>query len=164
MPPDRCLVAIALIVLGEASAPAAQEMTVDRIAWLQGCWRSIRDETTIEEQWMAPRGGSMLGMGRTVRGSKTVEYELVMISQQNGRLAYEAHPSGQPSATFLSTTVSDTTIVFENAEHDFPQRVGYKRNGSDALEAWIEGQANGKSRRVDFAYERARCDPRATGQ
>jgi len=159
MPAHSYRVAI-LVVLWSASAPAAQETTVDRIAWLQGCWRSTRGETTIEEQWMAPRGGSMLGMGRTVRGSKTVEYELVMISQRNGRLSYEAHPSGQPSATFLSITVSDTTIVFENAEHDFPQRVGYKRNGSDALEAWIEGQANGQSRRVDFAYERARCDPK----
>lgn len=163
MPGHSYRVAI-LVVLWGASASAAQETTVDRIAWLQGCWQSTRGETTIEEQWMAPRGGSMLGMGRTVRGSQTVEYELVMITQQNGRLAYEAHPSGQPSATFLSTTVSDTTIVFENAQHDFPQRVGYTRNGSDALAAWIEGQANGKTRRVDFAYERAHCDARATGQ
>ena len=35
----------------------AQQATVDRVAWLQGCWRSTRGETTIEEQWMAPRGG-----------------------------------------------------------------------------------------------------------
>jgi hypothetical protein len=96
-------------------------------------------------------------MGRTVRGARTVEYELVVITEQNGRLAYEAHPSGQPSATFLSTTVSETSIVFENPEHDFPQRVGYRRDGTDLLQAWIEGQANGKTRRVDFSYQRARC-------
>ena len=136
----------------------AQQATVDRVAWLQGCWRSTRGEATIEEQWMSPRGGTMLGMGRTVRGSKTVEYELVLIKEQDGRLAYEAHPSGQPSATFMATMASDAIVVFENPEHDFPQRVGYKRNGPDALEAWIEGQANGKSRRVDFSYQRARCE------
>jgi uncharacterized protein DUF6265 len=136
----------------------AQQATVDRVAWLQGCWRSTRGEATIEEQWMSPRGGTMLGMGRTVRGSKTVEYELVLIKEQDGRIAYEAHPSGQPSATFMATTASDTSVVFENPAHDFPQRVGYKRNGSDALDAWIEGQANGKSRRVDFSYQRARCE------
>ena len=136
----------------------AQQATVDRVAWLQGCWRSIRGETTIEEQWMAPRGGTMLGMGRTVRGGKLVEYELVLIKEQEGALAYEAHPSGQPTATFTAATVSDSSVVFENPQHDFPQRVGYRRNGPDALEAWIEGQANGKSRRVDFSYQRARCD------
>ena len=115
----------------------AQQATVDRVAWLQGCWRSIRGETTIEEQWMAPRGGTMLGMGRTVRGSTLVEYELVLIKEQEGRLAYEAHPSGQPSATFTATTASD---------------------GADSLQAWIEGQVSGKSLRVDFSYQRARCD------
>ena len=107
---------------------------------------------------MAPRGGTMLGMGRTVRGGKTAEYELVLIKEQNGRLAYEAHPSGQPSAMFLSTIVSETSVVFENPEHDFPQRVGYRRAGADSLQAWIEGQVNGKSRRVDFSYQRAQCE------
>ena len=106
---------------------------------------------------MAPRGGTMLGMGRTVRGGSTEEYELIIIREQNGRLAYEAHPSGQPSATFMSTTVTDETVVFDNPEHDFPQRVGYRRQGADKIEAWIEGQANGRARRVDFSYQRVRC-------
>ena len=141
-----------------ANVGFAQQATVDRVAWLQGCWRSTRGETTIEEQWMAPRGGTMLGMGRTVRGSTLVEYELVLIKEQEGRLAYEAHPSGQPTATFTATTASDGSVVFENPQHDFPQRVGYRRDGADSLQAWIEGQANGKSRRVDFSYQRARCD------
>src|SRR5688572_9924254 len=86
-----------------ANAAAAQKSTVDHVGWLQGCWRSTRGDATVEEQWMAPRGGTMLGMGRTVRADKLVEYELVVIKEQGSRLAYEAHPSGQPSATFLST-------------------------------------------------------------
>ena len=141
-----------------ADVAVARQATVDRVGWLQGCWRSTRGEATVEEQWMAPRGGTMLGMGRTVRSGKLVEYELVLIREQAGALAYEAHPSGQPTATFTAATVSDGSIVFENPQHDFPQRVGYRRHGADALEAWIEGQANGKSRRVDFSYQRARCD------
>ena len=87
-----------------------------------------------------------------------VEYELVLITARDGRLAYEAHPSGQSSATFLSTSVSDAHVVFENPEHAFPQRVGYRRDGANGLAAWIEGQADGQSRRVDFSYQRARCE------
>jgi hypothetical protein len=141
-----------------ANAAAAQQVNVDRVAWFQGCWRSVRGETTIEEQWMAPSAGTMLGMGRTVRGNTLVEYELVLIKERDGRLVYEAHPSGQASTTFTASTALDGSIVFENPQHDFPQRVGYRRNGADALDAWIEGQVNGKSRRVDFSYQRARCD------
>lgn len=147
---------VVALLLG-ASIAVAQQPTVDHARWLQGCWQSVRGEATIEEQWMGPLGGTMLGMGRTVRAGKTAEYELVVIREQDGRLAYEAHPSGQPTATFLSTTVSETSVVFENAEHDFPQRVGYRREGPDSLQAWIEGTVSGKSRRVDFSYQRTRC-------
>jgi hypothetical protein len=152
----RLIVVIGLVCL--ATTLSAQELTIDRVKWLQGCWQTTRGEATVEEQWMAPRGGTMLGMGRTVRGGKTVDYELVLIKEQSGALAYEAHPSGQPSATFLSKTVTDTSIVFENPKHDFPQRVGYQRDGADGLQAWIDGDVNGKARRVDFAYRRVRCE------
>jgi hypothetical protein len=145
-----------------ASAPGGvpQEnapVAIDRVAWLQGCWESVSPQRTVEEQWMSPRGRSMIGVGRTVRGDALVEYELVVLREQGGQLAYQAHPSGQPSATFLSKTVSATEVLFENAAHDFPQRVGYRRDGPDALLAWIEGTRNGQPRRVEFPYRRVTC-------
>ena len=135
---------------------AAAPDRIDRVAWLQGCWQLDSGGRVVEEQWMAPRGGVMLGMGRTVRDGKLVEYESVVLREQDGRLAYEAHPSGQPSAVFVSSTIEVSTVIFENPAHDYPQRVGYKRDG-EALLAWIDGTANGKSRRVDFPYRRVAC-------
>ena len=129
---------------------------IQRVAWLQGCWELSAPERTVEEQWMAPRAGSMMGMSRTVRGGKLVAYEMVLIREEGPALAYEAHPSGQPVATFLSTTVSASQAVFENPSHDFPQQIGYQLN-EDALLAWIAGSQNGKSRRVEFPYKRVSC-------
>ena len=106
---------------------------------------------------MAPRGGSMVGVGRTVRGDTLVEFELVVIREQGNQLAYEAHPSGQPSAVFVSRSLTDSTVVFENLQHDFPQRVGYQRDGPNALLAWIEGSQRGQVRRIEFPYHRAAC-------
>jgi hypothetical protein len=105
---------------------------------------------------MAPSGGIMLSMGRTVRDGKLVEYESVVLRQQDGGLAYEAHPSGQPSAVFMSKSLADSTVVFEKPAHDFPQRVGYRLDGGRLL-AWIEGPANGRQRRVEFPYQRVAC-------
>lgn len=107
---------------------------------------------------MAPGGGSMIGMSRTVRGSETTAYEFVVITVQDGRLAYRAHPSGQAPATFLSTEATDARVVFENPLHDFPQRVGYRREGTE-LAAWIEGVSSGRTRRVEFPYRRVPCEP-----
>jgi hypothetical protein len=64
---------------------------------------------------------------------------------------------GQPTAVFLSRTVSDSSVLFENLQHDFPQRVGYARSGANALLAWIEGTQQGKVRRIEFTYRRAAC-------
>ena len=58
---------------------------IQRVAWLQGCWEAASPERTIEERWMAPRGSSMVGVGRTVRGADLVEYELVVIREQGDR-------------------------------------------------------------------------------
>ena len=141
----------ALVLVG-AETPAR----IEQVAWLQGCWQLEANGRLVEEQWMAPRGGVMLGMGRTVRDGTLVEYESVILREQDGQLAYEAHPSGQMPAVFMLKTRDVAMAVFENPAHDFPQRVGYERK-DDTLSAWIEGTANGVGRRVGFLYHRVAC-------
>lgn len=91
-----------------------------------------------------------------MRSGNLSEYELVVLREQGDQLAYEAHPSGQASAVFLSRTVSGNRVLFENLQHDFPQRVGYERSG-DSLVAWIEGAHKGQVKRIEFPYRRVAC-------
>lgn len=146
-----------LTVIASSGSAATQAVGIQRVAWLQGCWEIVSPERTIEEHWMAPRGRSMIGVSRTVRGDSLVTYEIVVLREQGDQLAYEARPAGQPSAVFLSRTVGDSSVVFENLQHDFPQRVGYQRNGPNALLAWVEGTQKGQVRRTEFPYRRAAC-------
>jgi uncharacterized protein DUF6265 len=139
-----------------AALAAGDTASIEQAGWLQGCWQMAAGGRVVEEQWMAPAGGVMLGMGRTVRDGKLVEYESVVLREEDGKLAYEAHPSEQPSAVFLSKTLDESSVVFENPTHDYPQRVGYKRDGN-ALLAWIDGTANGRPRRLEFPYRRVAC-------
>jgi hypothetical protein len=148
---------MAMVRIAGALVLLAAVADVAQVSWLTGCWTLSSGDRVVEEQWMAPRGGTMLGMGRTVRGDRLIEYEVVVIRTEGERLAYDAHPSGQPPAVFLSRTLTETAVVFENADHDFPQRVGYERKGEDALLAWIEGTTGGNTRRVEFPYRRAAC-------
>jgi hypothetical protein len=152
--------ALLVATLAPATASAAEPASgIQRLAWLRGCWETTSPERTVEEHWMAPRGGSMVGMGRTVRGRDLVEYELAVIREQGEKLAYEAHPSGQPSATFVSDAVSGKSVVFQNLGHDFPKRIGYERGGEDELLAWIDGGPDSERPRIEFAYKRVACDP-----
>jgi hypothetical protein len=140
------------------AAPAAASGIAD-LAWLQGCWSSVAGERTVEEHWMGPRGGTMLGVGRTVQAGRLVEHEFLVIREDRDRLVYEARPSGQAPATFAARELTTRSVVFENLQHDFPQRVGYRREDYGVL-GWIEGPQNGQVRRIEFRYRRASCESR----
>lgn len=150
---------LAALLLAATPAAGMQAAGIARLQWMQGCWETSAGARTVEEHWMAPRGRSMLGMSRTVAGGSLVEHEFIVLREEGDRFAYEAHPARQPAAVFLSREVGDSMLLFENLEHDFPQRIGYRRDGPDTLVAWIEGTVNGKARRVDFAYRRVVCTP-----
>src|ERR1044072_4949598 len=47
----------------------------------RGGWAAARAgaEAGSEDHWLAPAGGSLLGVGRTVVGGKTVAYEFMQI-------------------------------------------------------------------------------------
>jgi len=100
----------------------------------------------------------MLGVGRTTNDGKLVEHESVVLREKGDHLEYEAHPSGQPQAVFVSKELTTDRVVFENLAHDFPQRVGYQRRGDATLLAWVEGTDNGRPRRIEFPYRRVPCD------
>jgi hypothetical protein len=159
------LVTLVTLVCSIAIAPAAmaqgtQQSPIARLGWFAGCWQQVNRArgTVVDEQWMAPHGGTMLGMSRTIRGdSALVEFEHLQVLQRNGRAVYHAEPSGQTPTDFEAASVSDTVVVFENPKHDFPQRIIYRRRGADSLLARIEGTMNGQARGVDFPYARVRC-------
>lgn len=153
----------ALLTLVAADASAQAPLRIQRVAWLAGCWSLSAADRLVEEHWLMPRAGSMIGVSRTVRGATLVNYETVLLKEEGGRLAYEAHPSGQPAATFLSTTVTERRAVFENPAHGFPQRIVYERTG-EALLAYVEGQQNGRQQRIDYPYRRVPCTPEAVVQ
>ncbi|HET9727581.1 MAG TPA: DUF6265 family protein, partial [Gemmatimonadales bacterium] len=59
----RLVLVVAALALGAWAGPTAR---VTQVAWLAGCWEQASGSRLIEEQWTRPRGGLMLGLGRTV--------------------------------------------------------------------------------------------------
>jgi len=142
---------LTLILAASLAGPPA---TIDQLAWLKGCWIQTRPNGVVEELWMGPGGGVMLGLGRTLRDGKLRDHEFVRIVEADGSLAYVAAPSGQDKATFPLKSLTPDEAVFEDLAHDFPQRVIYQRLGPDAVTGRIEGQIGGQAKSVDFPYKR----------
>ena len=149
-----------LALAGTLSLPvmAQPAATTADVAFLAGCWRSEKGGRVVEEHWLAPAGGTLMGVGRTVSAGKTTEHEFLQIRDLADGLTYIAKPSGQPEASFRATSKSAGEIVFENPAHDFPQKITYRLTG-DTLMARTEGTMNGRTRAIDFVYTRASCTP-----
>lgn len=128
------------------------------IAWLSGCWQGREGNAVIEEIWSKPSGGSMLGMGRTVKGNRTVSFEFMQFREENGSLVFLPQPGGGARVSFPLKDAFGEKATFENLKHDFPQRVIYERKGKALMWASIEGMQNGKAERQEFVMHKVRCN------
>jgi len=139
------LAAVAAILL--AASPAAK---VDDLAWMAGQWASEGDGRWTEESWAPPRGGVMLGYSRSGRGDALREFEFLRIAAgDDGALAYIAMPQGGAPVAFRLVRHDTASATFENAAHDYPQRIAYARTG-DTLTATISAIDGSKPRRWTY--------------
>jgi hypothetical protein len=146
---------VLLSASAHAQAPAAKP-TLQDFAWLAGHWRIEQADRLIDEHWMAPAGGLMMGMARNVHGGKLREYEFTLLRQEaNGDILYVASPSRQTETSFKLTSLRNGEAVFENPQHDFPKKIMYTRQADGSLLAAIEGPGrDGKPRRVEYPFKR----------
>ena len=100
----------------------AQGSPVHQLSWIAGCWRQSNPATgrTSDEQWMAPLGGTMLGMARTVRGDSVVEFEHLQILERGGHAVFHAEPSGQAPADFEARSCQRLARHLRESRSRFP--------------------------------------------
>ena len=135
-----CLLAGATAFAGDAKLPG----------WIAGAWELQSKGKWGDEYWTPPRGGVMIGAGRVGKDNKLSSFESMRIGfDENGKLAFWAFPNWSAPHKFPMIKQSDTEIVFENAEHDYPQRVRYWREGK-ALRAEISLIDGSNAIRYDF--------------
>ncbi|MDO9338223.1 MAG: DUF6265 family protein [Caulobacter sp.] len=147
----RALILAALLLASPAAAqPPAQSLR--DVAWLVGEWREVKGDRTVTETWLAADGGVMPGVNRTVRGGKAA-IEFMRLDEKDGVIAFTAILPGQAPTTFPATSVGPDGVVFENLEHDFPQRVIYRRCEADLCAA-IEGKLGDAVKRIEWRFKR----------
>ncbi|WP_422059118.1 DUF6265 family protein [Sphingopyxis sp.] len=122
-----------------AAKPAA---TLDDLAWMAGSWVEEKSDEAngvrwTEEYWTVPRGGVMLGASRSGRGARLGEFEFLRLAAgTDGTIAYLAQPGGGAPVAFRLAQHDAMSATFENAAHDYPQRIRYVRGG-DVMTATI---------------------------
>ena len=136
-----------------SSEPATN---ISDLIWLAGDWQTASGgRAQIEEHWTLPAGGTMIGIGRTVVGDKTAEFEFLRIEQRGNVLFYVANPNANcPQTDFKLTRLTGQEVIFENPAHDYPKRVIYRKNSDGSLVASIDAGEGTKSQ--SFSYRPVR--------
>jgi hypothetical protein len=91
-------------------------------------------------------------MSRTTRDGKVVGFEFMRIESAAGITRFIAQPGGAPATVFTASQVTGNSLELLNPEHDFPQKIVYRREG-DLLTAIVSGPGeDGQEHSIRFAY------------
>lgn len=140
------IAALGAAVLAAAQPPAQDSAQVVQgwpqpdLDWLAGYWLSCEDGRDVAETWSERRGGVMMGYTITT-GPQAFSWEQMRIEtgEPDGALSFIAQPRGaEGPVAFRLVRAGAREAVFENPQHDFPQRVIYRRSGN-RLTGRIEG-------------------------
>jgi len=137
------------VFLLTAHASVLTAQTLKDLAWLTGS-RSMQGAIHIEERWTEPASNMMVGVSRTIRGDKVVEFEFLRIEARADGLYYVAQPGGRPPTDFKLTRWDGTEAIFENPQHDFPKRILYRRLPDNVVVARVDGGAGTKGQEFTF--------------
>ena len=157
-----------LAILSSCSnEPRAEEVTVaaeeskrtdlEKLSWLLGNWAAVSPDGGSYERWKKVSDTQYGGIGFAMEKGDTVFFERLMIEQRGADLYYipsvKDQNNGEP-VLFKLTSSAGNTFLFENPQHDFPQKIMYKQVGADSVYAEISGVTNGKEHKESFPMRR----------
>ncbi len=137
-----------------SGSPSQSPGNLADLGWMSGSWLARGEKEQVEEHWMAPQGDCMLGMNRTVTQSGKTSFEHLRIGKAGDKIIYYASPGGRPATEFPLVKSEARKVVFENAQHAFPQRIIYWLDDEGSLHGRIEGTIQGKERSHEWRWEK----------
>jgi hypothetical protein len=126
---------------------------IDNLQWLLGTWRDSSSAGQLYEIWTKVNDTLYSGKSFMIAHTDTVFYETIMLELKGTDLFYiptVRNQNNEQPVTFKLISDKYGEFIFENKNHDFPQRIIYKNPHPDSLYARIEGTEKGKFHSEEF--------------
>lgn len=136
---------------------AVQYELLNRAQWLIGSWKGVIGEGVSVENWYKQDDSTYVGAGLFIKGNVNLSEESVKLYQRGKDLYYEPTVKGQNNGkpiTFKMVSISAKKMIFENPQHDFPQKITYVQMAEDSMVATISGIDKGMMRAENFPMTR----------
>jgi hypothetical protein len=126
---------------------------LEKSVWLLGVWQKQSGKGILTESWRRLDDSTFVGRSFFVVNCDTLSSEKIRLEQRNGKLYYiptvADQNEGKPIA-FTQNSLTDSTVTFENPQHDFPQKIDYRFQKPDSLIAEVSAMVNGSQKSIVF--------------
>lgn len=132
---------------------------LDTLKWFIGSWQEEDSGGIFTETWEIQNDSTWRGTGLLInRSGDTAFTEHLQLANINDTLWYiptVGNQNGGMPVRFRQKLITDTSVVFENMAHDFPQRIIYIKKSGDHMLARVEGKVDGvlKSEEFDLTHK-----------
>lgn len=137
--------------------PVAQKSNFN---WLVGIWSNNEDSVLSTEEWVKVNDSLYKGTGVSVFRGDTVFLEKIVIKREGQEVYYIPDVAGEinkeTSRFRLTSEIDGKNYIFENQDHDFPQKIIYNLINNDSIFATVEGIKNGKFCQIKFPFHRVK--------
>lgn len=124
-------------------------------AYLEGNWKNTKNGSI--ESWTKLDDNNLKGFSYYLDNGDTVILEYIRLTWKNDSLFYiprDPEQNGGDEVVFYATSISDTTLIFSNPNHDFPTTISYLKKSDSFLEASISGNIDGTYKEVYFPMKK----------
>lgn len=137
----------------------SQKNHIPKIKWLVGSWKmDLGAKGAVVEQWKYINDSFLQGKSFFVKSNgDSIQQESVALVYSKKSMFYIPTVNGQNNnqpVRFKLTSFKNNTLVFENPEHDFPQKITYQLQSKDKLLAGISGNKKGKFKKENYPMAR----------
>ena len=123
-----------------------------KLDWLTGEWirTNAKPGRSGIEIWKRTSDNEMAGRGINLKGIDTTFVEKLRIIVKDNAIYYVADvPQNKEPVLFKLTTQSETKLVFENPQHDFPKVITY-----EVLDKKLKAVISGDGKAIEYWFER----------
>ncbi len=127
---------------------SSKKETYDRLKFLVGTWGSTSN-ISFYERWELLNDSTMRGLGFSINAGDTLFNEQLYIQRIGEKISYVAIVWEQNHAEpvlFLMVDAGRKKFIFENPEHDYPNRIIYEKTSDSSMHIRIESMKKTKGK------------------
>jgi Domain of unknown function (DUF6265) len=142
-----------LIMITLTTHSMAQSM--ESLKWIVGTWKINTGQGYVVEQWRVLDDSTFSGKSFFVKPTNdTIPQEVIQLALRKGQWYYTPTVEGQNNnqpVSFPLQFIGRAEFISTNPDHDFPQRIAYRRI-KNQLFASIEGLKKNKYIKQNFDF------------